>query len=298
MKRFFPFLLAVSLLLSPEAATPLRAAQPVADAAAASTPSTTGQPGASASAAAEIPPSSPEGALAALTAAAEQGNVQAMLALGSYAEQGVNMPRSYVKAMFWYEKAAAAGRPEGYYNVGICHEIGMGSTGDMAKAIQNYETAASLGLPLAMYRLSSIYISGNGAPKDVPKGLAWLEKAAAAGMPVAANDLGIIYLSGLLGQKKDEKRALELFTLAANMGSLEGVKNIAAIYKDGLGVKVDPAAAYTWYLIAQRGGYGGEDLPRMLGLLEGTLALEDIARSRRQAAAWLEEYVARRNGGQ
>ncbi len=240
----------------------------------------------------------PGAAFALMAGEAEKGNANAMLALGRFYEQGVGAARNYTKAMEWYEKAAKAGQPEGHYNVGVCYEIGMGASSDMSKAIQNYQKAADLGLALAMYKLSSIYISGNGAAKDAARGIGWLEKAAGAGMAVAANELGFVYLSGLLGQKKDESKALAMFTRAADMGNLEAIKNIAVIHKDGLGVKADPARAYTWYLIAARGGYTGEDTSRVLGLLEGSLTPAQTRQAQKEADIWIENFSRRQSGGQ
>ena len=239
----------------------------------------------------------PEAAFALVAAEAEKNNVQAMLTLGSFYEQGIGVARNYSKSMEWYEKAAKAGQAEGYYNLGVCYEIGMGAASDMGKSVQNYQKAAEMGLPLAMYKLSSIYISGTGVSKDTAKGISWLDKAANAGMAMAANDLGAIYLSGLLGQKKDEKKALAMFTKAADLGSLEAVKNIAVMYKDGVGTMADPAKAYTWYLIARRGGYAGEDIARTLGLLEGTLTAAQAQQAQKDADAWIEAYAKRQVGG-
>jgi len=229
----------------------------------------------------------PEVAFALMVAEAEKGNAGAMLNLGNFYEQGVGIGRNYTKAMTWYEKAAKAGQAEGYYNLGVCYDIGMGATADAAKALQNYQQAADMGMALAMYKLSSIFISGSGTDKDAAKGIAWLEKAINAGVAAAANDLGVVYLTGLLGQKKDEKKALSLFMKAADLGSLEAVKSIAGMHKNGIGTKADPVAAYRWYYSARRGGYTGEDVIRMLGLLEGSLSTAQVQQAQKDADAWL-----------
>lgn len=240
----------------------------------------------------------PEAAFALMAGEAEKGNSAAMLTLGQFYEQGLGAPRNYGKALEWYEKAAQAGQAEGHYNVGVCFEIGMGAAPDMARAVQSFQKAADMGLAFAMYKLSAIHISGNGVPKDTAKGLDWLEKAANAGMAQAANELGMVYLSGLLGQKKDERKALAMFSKAMNLGNLEAVKNVAVIYKDGMGVEADPAAAYTWYLIARKGGYAAEDLGRVLGLLEASLSKAQLEQANKDADAWLENYAKRQRGGQ
>lgn len=240
----------------------------------------------------------PEAAFALMAGEAEKGNGAAMLALGQFYEQGVGVPRNYGKALEWYGKAAQAGQAGGHYNVGVCYEIGMGAAPDMSKAVQSFQKAADSGLAQAMYKLSAIYISGSGVPKDTGKGLSWLGKAADAGLAQAANELGMIHLSGLLGQKKDEKKALAMFTRAADLGNLEAIKNVAVIHKDGVGVKADPAKAYTWYLIARRGGYAGEDIARVLGLLEASLSAAQLQQAQKEADAWMESYAKRQQSGQ
>jgi len=235
----------------------------------------------------------PEMAFALMAAEAEKGNAGAMLTLGTFYEQGVGIARNYTKALEWYEKSAKAGQAEAYYNVGVCYDIGMGVSADTAKALQNYQKAADMGMALAMYKLSTIFISGIGTARDAAKGIAWLEKGAGAGMAVAANDLGAIYLSGLLGKKKDEKKALSLFMQAADLGSLEAVRSIAGMYKDGIGTAADSATAYLWYCIARRGGYTGEDVLRMIGLLEGSLSTAQVQKAQKDAGVWLENYAKR-----
>lgn len=239
----------------------------------------------------------PEAAFALMAGEAEKGNTAAMLTLGQFYERGVGVARNYGKALEWYSKAAQAGQAGGYYNVGVCYEIGMGTAPDMAKAVQSFNKAADLGLAQAMYKLSAVYISGSGVNQDMNKGISWLGKAADAGLGQAANELGLVHLSGLLGQKKDEKKALTMFNKAADLGNLEAIKNLALLYRDGLGVKADPAKAYTWFLIAHRGGYAGEDIARVLGLLEGSLSKVQRELAQKEADTWLENYVKRQQGG-
>ena len=238
----------------------------------------------------------PEAAFALLAGEAEKGNSGAMLSLGSFYERGVGVARNYSKAFEWYEKAAKSGKAEGWFNMGVCHEIGMGVSSNIAKAVECYQKAADMGLALAMYKISALYINGNGIAKNPAKGIEFLNKAANAGMPMAANELGLIHLSGLLGQKKDGTKALEMFNKSAEMGNMDAVRNLAAMYKDGNGVKANPALAYTWYLIARRGGYTGEDVLRMLGLLEGSLPVKAAQKAQKDAASWIEKRAPRPQG--
>ena len=219
-----------------------------------------------------------------------------MLDLGRFYEQGVGTARNYTKALEWYEKAAQAGQAAGFYNSGVCYEVGMGATANPAKALQNFHKAAEMGMTLAMHKIASMCFTGTGVTKDTATGILWLEKAANAGMAVAANDLGAIYVSGLLGQKKDEKKALSFFMKAADLGNIDAIRRIADMHKDGIGTKADPVTAYSWYTIARRGGATGEDVVRMLGLLEGTLSPAQVQLAHKTAETWLENYARRQPG--
>ena len=290
-KKIVPVLLALCLLM-PQGALASPASGNTARAASQAAPATP-----QAASAQNTPQRiQPAAAFALLSAEAEKGNAGAMLDLGRFYEQGVGTARNYTKALEWYEKAAKAGQAAGFYNVGVCYEIGMGATADTAKAVQNIYKAAEMGMALAMHKLASMCILGRGVTKDIATGILWLEKAANTGMPAAANDLGGIYLSGLLGQKKDETKALSFFMKAADLGSLDAIRNIADMHKAGIGTKADPVAAYSWYTILRRGGYTGEDAVRMLGLLEGSLSTAQVQQAQKTAETWLENYARQQAG--
>ena len=100
----------------------------------------------------------------------------------------------------------------------------------------------------------------------------------------------------LMAGEAEKGNTNAMFTKAADLGNLEAIKNIAVIYKDGLGIKADPAKAYTWYLIARRDGYAGEDIARMLGLLEVSLAPAQTQQAQKDADVWIEAYAKQQAG--
>ncbi|HTR51436.1 MAG TPA: tetratricopeptide repeat protein [Kofleriaceae bacterium] len=75
-----------------------------------------------------------------------------------------------------------------------------------------------------------------------------LERACNAGKPDAAacTNFGVMVLQGH-GVAKDEKRGLELFRRACELGDAVGCRNVGVLYRDGVGVTVDLAQALTFF---------------------------------------------------
>lgn len=230
----------------------------------------------------------PEEAFTMVQENAKKGDAGAMLTLGSFYEQGVGVPRNFVSAMNWYAKAAEAGLPEGHYNLGISYEVGMGNGGDLKKAVEHFQIAADMGLSQAMEKMASLYLSGTGVTKNNATGLEWMAKAAAAGNAGAANMLGVVYSQGLLDQKKNDEKAFIHFIQAAELGHLEAIKNLAVIYKEGLGRKKNPVEALKWYLIAQKGGYQAADLDIVVTELKGQVTDAQAIQAQSDADTWIE----------
>ena len=68
-----------------------------------------------------------------------------------------------------------------------------------------------------------------------------IQKRVAARDPEGINVLAHQYKLGLLGFKKNESRAFELFTEAAELGSTTALSNMAIAYYNGWGVVQDKA---------------------------------------------------------
>ncbi|EJK73040.1 hypothetical protein THAOC_05358 [Thalassiosira oceanica] len=84
--------------------------------------------------------------------------------------------------------------------------------------------------------------------------------------PVAINHLGHKYFFGRLGLQKDMQRAVELFTEAAELGSIEALFNLGVSYDRGMGVEQDKAKAVEFY---EKAAMQGHVMSRYnLGILE------------------------------
>jgi len=251
-------------------------------------------PGALAAPAAEAPKTLPAASVfAAMLEKAEKGEPHAMVLLGSLYEQGIGAPRNFTSAMQWYEKAASAGSAEGYSRLAACYEVGVGVTANMDTALKNYQKAVDMEFPVAQHKMGTFYLSGNGVSQDVSKGISLLSKAAEKWAP-AGNDLAAIYLNGLFGQTVDQKKAFDLLTKSADQGHVESMKNLAVMYKDGIGRKADSASALRWYLIAQKGGYNAQDLPTVIDGLKKGLKPAQVKQAETDASKWVTDFQAKR----
>jgi len=84
-----------------------------------------------------------------MLAAANNGNVAAMVEIGGRFESGANVERNYLLSFTWYRRAAA------------------------------------LGDPIAAYRLAGLYERGTGVQRDLPRAWAWYRLSRKFGNPIA-----------------------------------------------------------------------------------------------------------------
>lgn len=209
---------------------------------------------------------------------ADGGDVSSMIEAGSCYDSGVEIPKDYVKARAWYEKAAAKGSAEAMDHIGQLYlHGGYGIQQDYAKARLWFEKGAEAGGTDAMRSLADIYWHGYGVEKDSQTGNQWrdradqtqgdriyhaervkFEAAAAVGDVPAMIQLGQYYKGGM-GVPRDYAKAREWWEKAAatgRTGSLEAMNELGDLYyAGGPGLKEDDAKAVEWYERAAAGGY-------------------------------------------
>ena len=87
--------------------------------------------------------------------------------------------------------------------------------------------------------LAYMYLYGtNGVKQDFAKAFDYYQMAAGQNDPIALNNLGSLYFNGI-GTEANAKKAIEMFSKAAELGNDNAATNLAFIYLKG-GVK-DPA---------------------------------------------------------
>jgi TPR repeat protein len=221
---------------------------------------------------------------------AGETEARAYMTLGAFYENGLGLSPNYSRALDWYGKAAELGLPEAFYSLGVCYEIGLGTTADAGAALANFQKAAALKLPAAAYKLAALHLGGVLAAPDPAKAVDYLRQAVADGHAEAANELGAIYLQGILDQPRDPARAFEMFMKSAELGNPEAMKNVAVIFRSGLGRPPDQVQALRWYLTAQAAGYQNQGFEDLLDEIRKGLRPEDLKRAEGESKKWLAKF--------
>ena len=126
------------------------------------------------------------------------------------------------KAIYWFEKSADHGDPEGMfwfasytfagYTGGACTEENYN------KAVHWWKRASELGHAEATRMVALSYEHGDGVEIDGSKAIEWHVKAAELGNALAAGWLGNAHYYGLDGLTPNTKEALKWFLLALELG--------------------------------------------------------------------------------
>ena len=121
-------------------------------------------------------------ALRYLTTLAEKGDNDALLSLGAlyYTGLGSFIHQDFVKAMFYYERAAETSELKNDWalnNLGYCYYYGRVGEVDYKKAYSCFATSAMLGNPNAMYKLGDMYYHGDFVDKDLSASFYWYSLA-------------------------------------------------------------------------------------------------------------------------
>ncbi len=195
-----------------------------------------------------------EKALNYFTKAAAQGNGYALYRLGLH-EMHEEDP---IKALEFYKRAFAAGEPNAALALGWHYQWGIGVSKDPNKAFEHYLMASKkpvTNIP-ALFCLGICYETALGTEKDIKTALLHFDISAKAGYAPALFHLGCLYAEGIYDPyiKKDEKRAVELYQLAADKSLALAQNNLARHYLDGIGVKQDYLTAFHYFCLAADGG--------------------------------------------
>ncbi len=97
---------------------------------------------------------------------ANQGDAQAINALGMMYQSGRGVARDVGTAARLYKKAARAGLASAQNNLAVLYEGGEGVPQDLVKAVDLYRRAAAQGYTWAQYNLGRLHASGIGVKKS------------------------------------------------------------------------------------------------------------------------------------
>ena len=100
---------------------------------------------------------------------ANEGDIDCLLELGSYYEEGKNVEQDFVKAFECYKKAADNGSDEACNYVGLFYQDGIGVDKDYNEAVNYFNKAIAYGDTHANGNLGYLYLNGLGVKRDYEK---------------------------------------------------------------------------------------------------------------------------------
>jgi hypothetical protein len=204
--------------------------------------------------------------VAAIRAAADSGDVDAILAMATVYDSGKfgttdeikAIPPDQTKVIQWYEKGVKLNDWRSQYNLGVC------------------------------------YYQGYGVEKNNAKAKELLELAANSGNEMAQHGMAVYYMNIEIGGKPwpSYKEGAKWHLLAAQGGNWYSQFAIGKLYEAGLGVVRDPIEALKWYLVSASNGH--EPARVETKRLENTLTAKEVEAARSLAKTFVEGLAEKR----
>jgi len=196
------------------------------------------------------------------------GYPEAAVLLARLSLDGLGVPRSTEKALYWLDRAAGQrfdarrdtlrfnpkdpdasnGMIDAALMLARIHLHGIGGVKkDPREARKWFAKAADFGFVPALNTLGQAYQAGVGGPKDLKEARAYFQKAAEEGYVPAQFNLARLYYTGGAGLPQDFKQAGAWFVQASRSGHAESLYAAARMYDLGEGVEASPAKAIVYY---------------------------------------------------
>lgn len=183
-----------------------------------------------------------------MRAAADKGNLPAMMNLGFLYEDGRYLRRNYNEAFLWFSRAADLGAAEAQLQLGGCYHYGLGVTPNFSMAAKYYQLAADQTNYVAMKSLGYLLMNGYGIKKNDERAKYWLLRAAKdGGNRRAMYDLSVLYNR----LHPDTNASLESFKWtkqSAELGDAMGAWQLALFYLRGWGATETNLSSYRLWL--------------------------------------------------
>jgi TPR repeat protein len=117
-----------------------------------------------------------------------RGDPQACMELADRSVEGDGVPRDIKQAEVFFERAAKAGAPNGWFRLGKIFHDGLDGPPDYARALEYFTLAARAGVSEAQHNIGAMLVSARGVKRDYVEGLAWLIVAKKSGAPSDAEE--------------------------------------------------------------------------------------------------------------
>jgi TPR repeat protein len=197
--------------------------------------------------------------LETLKQAAASGNIDAVAELGFCYYSGVGTEKDTDRAAELFRQAADAGSIDAQVGIGLCRMKGLGGfEKDSKLGAEEVQKAADAGCSTGCYWLAIQKLSKK-TPENIKKGMGLLESAARSNSGLAkfkadsAMRLGLKYQTGE-GVPKDATRAVEWYTIGADLGNATAQALLASNLRHGTGIAADKERAFELEISAAENG--------------------------------------------
>ena len=248
---------------------------------------------------------------------AAQNDVEAQFELAEAYRSGEGAVENFGEALHWYRKAAELGHADAQNNLGAMLRAGMGTAKNPVEAAHWYRKAAEQEHVHAQFNLGMLYLVGSGVEQSDEDAAHWLHESAEQGDLAAITQLGTLYQLGR-GVEQNFVAAADLHTIAAMEGDIAAIESLAdyreevelaalngsivaalclaKIFDRGLGVEIDPAQVYAWFLWAKLHGKfddAADEMEEWEGYVSVVTSEEEVERGK----TLLEEMRMRADTG-
>jgi TPR repeat protein len=225
-----------------------------------------------------------------------EGSADAMLELGERLIQGRGATANTTEGIAWIQKAADAGKHQGWYELGVVYANGMGVQMDMQKAMGFFRKGADLGNSDSQCSLGMFYQAGEkipgGVKADPAEARRWYRMAAEQNHQEAIFHLGQLMMFGQ-GGDADPVEAAAWFRKGSELGNPEAQWSLGQCYFEGKGVKKDLVQAYALYAAAAE-GVENPDQKKGMGERRDKLGKELTQEQLKEAAPLIKAWTAER----
>jgi TPR repeat protein len=152
--------------------------------------------------------------------------------------------------------------------LGSRYGTGKGVKVDYDKAVALFRVAADKNDPMAQYLLGVAYFSGAGAPKDEAIAVMWFERSAAQNLVTADYSLGMMIAYGRGGIPATWAGAVPILWKAAVQGDTRAAYALGLAYNEGNDVDRNVKAAAYWFRRANSYAYNAPALVELAKLIQ------------------------------
>lgn len=231
---------------------------------------------------------------------AKSGDASAMNEVGTWFYTGKHVDQDYAQAYEWWKKASLKSNVRAIANLGMCYQLGRGVERDSVDAVRLYEKSIKEGNKTLLSQRSDnatksafdamlvgdCYENGIGAAKDYTKAAEFYSLAAALGSIDGMRQAGIGYLNA-----KDNSKALQYFEKGAAKGDFTCEYWAGKMLMGGMSVPTNKQQGVVYLLKAAEGGMPAAQTEMGTLYADG----DGVTKNLKQAAEWYRKAALQGN---